>query len=781
MDERILEIDAGSIFPEPPPTSDPCWERVQRTLDAQEGVIRAHWHHDRTPNQLCLHYDARRITADQVQRLAQEAGTAALQQFRHIRFPIEGMDCSDCAVVIQHGLERTEGVLAAQVDFASAQAWVEYDRRRISRRGLEQRVSQLGYRVPPSGLRRWLLEHRELLFSLSAGGLMLLGWLGPRLGLWPEVVAPFLYALAYFLGGYDIARHTWRHLRHGELDTDLLMLLAAGGAAIIGELGEGALLLFLFSLGHALEERALDRARSAIRALADLTPKTALVLRNGKPIPVAVEKVQLGEIVLVRPGERIPVDGEVVTGHSAVDQAPITGESIPVEKEPGDPVFAGTVNSNAALEVRVTRLARDSTLARVARMVTEAQSQQSPTQRATERFTKIFVPAVLVADLLLMVVPPLTFGVPWRQAFLQAMTLLVAASPCALALGTPAAVLAGVAQAARNGVLVKGGAHLENLGRVRAVAFDKTGTLTLGEPRLTHIRALVPDLDEDALLRLAASVESTSTHPLARAIVQAAEARGLALPGHQGAQALPGKGVLAQVEGRTVTVGTPELLRRQGIALSDSVQRALEDLEARGQTAMLVGLEDQAVGLLAVADQVRPEAPQTIAALKTLGVQHTVMLTGDNPRVAAAIAAQVGVDDFRAGLLPEEKQQAVQRLVAEHGAVAMVGDGVNDAPALAAATVGIAMGGAGTDVALETADVALMSDALDRLPFAVGLGRATQRIIRQNLAVAIGTMSVLIVLALAGKTSIGPAVFFHEGSTLVVAFNALRLLGYRSA
>lgn len=608
--------------------------------------------------------------------------------------------------------------------------------------------------------------------------LVLLGWLGPRLGLWPEVVAPFLYALAYFLGGYDIARHTWRHLRHGELDTDLLMLLAAGGAAIIGELGEGALLLFLFSLGHALEERALDRARSAIRALADLTPKTALGLRDGKPIPVAVGKVQLGEIVLVRPGERIPVDREVVTGHSTVDQAPITGESIPVEKGPGDPVFAGTVNGNAALEVRVTRLARDSTLAR---MVAEAQSQQSPTQQATERFTKIFVPAVLMADLLLMVVPPLAFGVPWRQDLLQAMTLLVAASPCALALGTPAAVLAGVAQAARNGVLVKGGAHLENLGRVRAVAFDKTGTLTLGEPRLTHIRSLVSDLDEDALLRLAASVESTSTHPLARAIVQAAEARGLALPGPQGSQAVPGKGVLAQVEGRTVTVGTPELLRRQGIALSDSVQRALEDLEAQGQTAMLVGLEDQAVGLLAVADQVRPEAPQTIAALKTLGVQHTVMLTGDNPRVAAAIAAQVGVDDFRAGLLPEEKQQAVQQLVAEHGAVAMVGDGVNDAPALATATVGIAMGGAGTDVALETANVALMSDALDRLPFAVGLGRATQRIVRQNLAVAIGTMSVLIVLALAGKTSIGPAVFFHEGSTLVVVFNALRLLGYRSA
>ncbi|HID85309.1 MAG TPA: heavy metal translocating P-type ATPase [Anaerolineaceae bacterium] len=627
-------------------------------------------------------------------------------------------------------------------------------------------------------MRRWLLKHRELLFSLSAGVLVLLGWLGPRLGLWPEVVAPFLYALAYFLGGYDIARHTWRHLRHGELDTDLLMLLAAGGAAIIGELGEGALLLFLFSLGHALEERALDRARSAIRALADLTPKTALGLRDGKPIPVAVGKVQLGEIVLVRPGERIPVDREVVTGHSTVDQAPITGESIPVEKGPGDPVFAGTVNGNAALEVRVTRLARDSTLAR---MVAEAQSQQSPTQQATERFTKIFVPAVLMADLLLMVVPPLAFGVPWRQDLLQAMTLLVAASPCALALGTPAAVLAGVAQAARNGVLVKGGAHLENLGRVRAVAFDKTGTLTLGEPRLTHIRSLVSDLDEDALLRLAASVESTSTHPLARAIVQAAEARGLALPGPQGSQAVPGKGVLAQVEGRTVTVGTPELLRRQGIALSDSVQRALEDLEAQGQTAMLVGLEDQAVGLLAVADQVRPEAPQTIAALKTLGVQHTVMLTGDNPRVAAAIAAQVGVDDFRAGLLPEEKQQAVQQLVAEHGAVAMVGDGVNDAPALATATVGIAMGGAGTDVALETANVALMSDALDRLPFAVGLGRATQRIVRQNLAVAIGTMSVLIVLALAGKTSIGPAVFFHEGSTLVVVFNALRLLGYRSA
>ncbi len=778
-DERVLDIQASDIFAQVPPQDDPCWERVEREVQERSGVLRVEWQGESAERRMRLHYDARTLSAEEVRQWVQQVGDAIQRRYHHARIPIEGMDCSDCAVVIQHGLERTDGVLAAQVDFASAQAWVEYDARRISRRGLERRVAQLGYQVPLEGWRARFAEERELLFSLLAGLLVFVGWLGPRLGFFPETVATFLYGAAYFFGGYDIARHTLRHLRHRELDTDLLMLLAAGGAAVIGEWGEGALLLFLFSLGHALEERALDRARAAIRALARLTPKVALVRRNGQVVSVPVERVEIGEIVVVRPGERIPVDGEVIAGHSAVDQSPITGESIPVEKTPGDPVFAGTVNGEGTLEVRVTRLARDSTLARVMRMVAEAQSQKSPTQQATERFTRIFVPAILVADVLLILVPPLAFGVPWRQAFLQAMTLLVAASPCALALGTPATVLTGVAQAARNGVLVKGGVHLENLGRVKAVALDKTGTLTLGEPRVTQIRGLASGYDEEGVLRLAAAVESRSTHPLARAVLQAARERGLSWPEPEEAKTVPGKGVTARVEGQSVVVGTPELLQQQGATLADDILALVEEMESQGQTVMLVGVEGNVIGVIAVADQLRPEAPGAIAALKALGIRTTVMLTGDNPRVAAAIARQVGIDEFRAELLPEDKQKAVRALVEQYGQVAMVGDGVNDAPALAAATVGIAMGGAGTDVALETADVALMSDDLSRLPFAVGLGRAAQRVIWENLAIAIGTIVILVSLTLAGIATIGLAVFFHEGSTLVVALNALRLLRYR--
>ncbi len=777
--ERVLDIEAPAIFTKQiPPQDDPCWERVERRVQERPGVLRVEWRGEDTDRRMRLYYDAQELTSKDLLQWVQQVGEAIQRRYHHVQIPIEGMDCSDCAVVIQHGLERTDGVLTTKVDFASALAWVEYDARRVSRRRLERRVEQLGYRVPLQGWRARFAEERELLFSLLAGLLVFVGWLGPRVGLFSDMVATLLYGAAYFFGGYDIARHTLRHLRHRELDTDLLMLLAAGGAAAIGEWGEGALLLFLFSLGHALEERALDRARAAIRALAKLTPKVALVRRDGQVVTVPVERVALGEIVVVRPGERIPVDGEVVAGYSAVDQSPITGESIPVEKAPGDPVFAGTVNGEGTLEIRVTRLARDSTLARVMRMVAEAQSQKSPTQQATERFTRIFVPAILVADVLLILVPPLAFGVPWRQAFLQAMTLLVAASPCALALGTPATVLTGVAQAARNGVLIKGGVHLENMGRVKAVALDKTGTLTLGEPRVTEIRRLTVAFDEEAVLRWAAAVESRSTHPLARAVLQAAQEKGLSWPEPEEAKTIPGKGVKARVEGREVVVGTPELLQQQGAILSKEVFALVERLESQGQTVMLVGVDGDVVGVIAVADQLRPEAPSAIAALKALGIRTTVMLTGDNPRVAAAIARQVGIDEFRAELLPEDKQKAVQDLLEQYGQVAMVGDGVNDAPALAAATVGIAMGGAGTDVALETADVALMSDDLSRLPFAVGLGRAAQRIIWENLAIAIGTIITLVTLTLAGVATIGLAVFFHEGSTLVVALNALRLLRY---
>ncbi len=775
--EKTLELEVPLLLPGIEDDRDGCIERLEGALGGRRGITRVHIHRDQTPPLLCLHHDPAQITVEDVRRLAQRAGADIANRYHHEVIPVEGMDCSDCALVVEHGISRVNGVLSASLNYAAETLHVEYDARHTSRGAIEGRIRQLGYDVPVGPVRTWFAANRELLFSLLAGILLALGWAGGQFLAFPFALSLTLYLAAYAFGGYDVSRHALHALRERELDTDVLMVVAALGAAALGDFPEGALLLFLFSLGHALEERALDRARSAIRALADLAPKTSLVRRDDREVEIPVGQVQIGDLVIVRPGVRVSVDGVVESGASAVDQSPVTGESVPVDKSPGDQVFTGSVNGEGALTVRTTRLAKDSTLARVMEMVEQAQAQKSPTQQLTERFVRFFVPAVLVGDLLLIVVPPL-FGVPFAESFLRAMTLLVAASPCALALGTPSAILAGVARAARGGVLVKGGAHLENLGRLRAIAFDKTGTVTRGKPELTDLVAL-DSMMEDEVLALAAAVESRSAHPLAQAVVRAAQKRGLTLPAVGEAKALTGRGIVAEVEGKVVRVGNLRLFEEIGLQLPAAVQEQARKLEEQGKTAMVVGVDRGPVGLIAVADVVRPVAREAVESLRKMGVTETVMLTGDNARVAAHIARQVGLKDYRADLMPEDKLNAIGDLVEKHGVVAMVGDGVNDAPALAKATVGIAMGGAGTDVALETADVALMGDDLSRLPFAVGLGRATRQVIQQNLVVSMGVVLVLMGLAVTGLAGIGVAIVFHEGSTILVALNALRLLGYR--
>ncbi len=775
--EKTLELEVPLLVPGLEDGRDRCLERLEGALKERKGISRAHVERDQAPPRLCLHYDPAQITVEAVRRMAKRAGTDIANRYHHEVIPVEGMDCSDCALVVEHGISRVDGVLSASLNYAAEILHVEFDTHHTSRRAIERRIRQLGYDVPAGPVRTWFAANRELLFSLLAGALLTIGWAGGQFLAFPFAASLTLYLAAYAFGGYDVSRHALHALRERELDTDVLMVVAALGAAALGDFPEGALLLFLFSLGHALEERALDRARSAIRALADLAPKTALVRRGDQEVEIPVGQVQIGDTVIVRPGVRVSVDGVVESGASAVDQSPVTGESIPVDKSAGDQVFTGSVNGEGALTVRTTRLAKDSTLARVMEMVEQAQAQKSPTQQLTERFVRFFVPAVLVGDLLLIVVPPL-FGVPFADSFLRAMTLLVAASPCALALGTPSAILAGVARAARGGVLVKGGAHLENLGRLRAVAFDKTGTVTRGRPELTDVVPL-DSMTEDELLALAAAVESRSAHPLAQAVVRAAQERGLDLPAVGEANALTGRGIVAEVNGKVARVGNLKLFEEIDVQLPATVQRRAAALEEQGKTTMVVSIDRIAVGLIAVADVLRPEAASAVAALRRAGVGQTVMLTGDNARVAAHIARQVGMTDYRADLMPEGKLNAIGELVDRYGVVAMVGDGVNDAPALANATVGIAMGGAGTDVALETADVALMGDDLSRLPFAVGLGRATRRVIQQNLVVSMGVVVVLMGLAVTGLAGIGVAIVFHEGSTILVALNALRLLGFR--
>lgn len=814
--EKALHLPISRALPGVDDTGDGCIDRFEKRMKAQTGITEAHLEEQGGETVICLHYDPNLVPLERVERIARDTGVEITTRFRHETLPITGMDHGTNPANIEDSVQAIPGVLSVNVNYPIEKMRVEFDSTLTNHDAIAKVVGSLGLRfggeksaafVPvanehaghdhdhegheehgdhaghshaevPEGA-NWFRRNPEMSLSLLSGLLLAAGFIGERfLGL-PPLVAIGVYLLAYIAGGLDLARHGLPSVLRGRLDVDSLMLLAAAGAAILGEWIEGALLLFLFSFGHALEHYAMERARDAIGALGKLTPKIARVRRDGVEIEVATENLRVGDVAIIRSGDRIAVDGKILVGRSAVDQSPITGESVPVEKVPGDGVFAGAINGEGALEVEVTKLAKDTTMARVVKMVEEAQTQKSPTQTFTDRFEQIFVPVVLVTVVLAAVVPPLLGWLPWKVAILRALSTLVAAAPCALALATPAAVLAGIGQAARNGVLIKGGVHLENLGTLEAIALDKTGTITIGRPEVTDI---VPfgGVTEAELLRTAASVESRSAHPLAQSVVRKAQAQKIELLPTGELQSLTGRGVQADVNGTLIRIGSPKLFIEAGIAVPQEVTDTNGRLGEVGKSTMLVGSGDRLIGVLALADQPRPETPATLAALKQLGIKSLIMLTGDNARVAAAIAQAVGLTDVRADLLPENKVTAIQDLLKTHGKVAMVGDGVNDAPALANATVGIAMGAGGTDVALETADVALMSDDLSKLPFAVALSRESRRVIKQNLFISLGVIALLVPSTLFGFASIGIAVFFHEGSTLLVVANALRLLRFRT-
>lgn len=779
MEEKTLQLDIPLLIPGLTNHQDACLERLETSLKDQRGIQRAHVERQNDPQVLCLHYNPSLTSLEQVQRIAERTGAKIANRYRHEVIPIRGVDCSDCVTVLEHSISRIDGVLDVKASYTAQKIFIEYDSKATNQAAIERRIQHLGYQIPREGARKWYEENRALFFSLVAGLFLLLGWLGESFFEFPYPISLGMYLLAYVLAGWDTAIHAWYALKARTFDTDILMIAAALGAAFLGEFAEGALLLFLFSLGHAMERRVLDQARNAIHALSELAPKTALVKRQGQEVEIPVDEIKLEDMVLIRPGTRIPVDGIVTKGSSAVDQSPITGESNPVDKAISEEVFAGSVNGPGVLEIQVTRLAKDSTLARITKMIEQAQAQKSPTQQLTERFMGWFVPAVLILDLLLILIPPL-FGVPFTVSFSRAMVLLVAASPCALALGTPAAIMAGVAQAARNGVLVKGGRHLENLGRLKALAFDKTGTLTQGKLQLTDIVS-ADSASEAEVLALAAAVESRSAHPLAKAIVRESDSRQLKLPEVEDVEELNGRGVHARLQNNPVRVGSVQSMNESGIRVPPVILEKVETLANQGKTTILVSKGGETLGLLAVADTIRPDTKNTISELHSQGIRKMVMLTGDNPQVAAHIARQIGMDEFRAQLMPEDKVTAVRSLVAQYQDVGMVGDGVNDAPALANATVGIALGGASTDVALETADVALMGDDLTKLPFAVALGRATRNLILQNLVIAMGVIFTLILSALFGWAGLGITVLIHEGSTIVVALNSLRLLKFEQS
>lgn len=638
-------------------------------------------------------------------------------------------------------------------------------------------------------------ENTELYFAIISGVFWALGVLLSFISGIPEMTPTILFVISAAFGGVFTFIIAGKGLLRGKLEINSLMLIAAVGAAALGKWGEGALLLFLFSLGHALEQYAMKKARKSIAALSGLAPPMALVKSNGKLIEVHIEQLKLGDIIVVKPNSKIAADGIVTKGTSAVNQAAITGESVPVDKHPNlhwqsvneihkllpmHRVFAGTINGSGVLEIKVLKEAHDSTLSRLITLVKEAETQKSPTQHLTDNFEKYYVPTVLIVVVFLMFVF-LVLDETFQQSFYRAMSVLIAASPCALAISTPSAVLAGIARAARQGVLIKGGRPLEDLGGLKAIAFDKTGTLTEGKPTLTHA---IPfgKTTKSHLLNIAIAVEALSDHPLAAAIVEGGEKELgdiTTIPKAENLKALTARGIQANWDGSLVHIGNRRLFEElTGEKVPEEIDLKMAELESEGHTTMVIHQDDEYLGIVSVMDIARPEAVSTLATLKNMGIERMVMLTGDNQKVAHTIAKSIGITDPMGSLLPEDKVNAIEQLKQQVGNVAMVGDGVNDAPAMARSTVGIAMGAAGSDVALETADIALMADKLDNLPFAIGLSRKANQIIKQNLVISLGMVAILVPMTIMGTIAIGPAVVGHEGSTLLVVMNALRLLRY---
>jgi len=749
--------------------ADSCVDEMAKVALATRGFRRIRYRYK--DDSLEIEYDPARLSAESarqaVEPLLRELGVRAPDC--SLRDPKAGV-CAACPSVAQHGKRWQVNGVVYRAHFDGETLTVEQENAPAEPTDrILRRVKALERPAPRWRSRAFwepILSALTLLMILVGG---LLRW-GEQ-----AVLANLAYAVAYLAGGYFGVLDGYQTLKERRLDVNFLMIAAAIGAAIVGEAPEGATLLFLFSLSNTLQSYALARSRRAVRALMALQPDTATRITPAGTETVPVEDLQVGDRVLTRPGERIPTDGVVILGESHVDQSPITGESIPVHKTVGDPVFAGTVNGNGTLEIEVRAPATETLLQRILRLVEQAQEQKARTQRWLERFEQRYALAVIGGAAAVALGLPL-MGWSFPDAFYRAMTLLVVASPCALVISTPATLLSAIANAARRGILFKGGEPIERLAGVRALAIDKTGTLTEGKLAFTDL-VLMAGASEAEAWQAIADVESRSEHPLARALVEAATARGYTPRSVSRVEALPGKGIVATLaDGAEARIGNLRLF--EGIPIPDAVSQAVQSLRQAGKTAMVVWVGGRFLAVAAAADKVRSEAAQAVAHLRALGIPCIAMLTGDAEPIARAVAQQTGIERIYADLLPDEKLEVLRKLSDEYGAVAMVGDGVNDAPALAAAEVGIAMG-AGTDVALETADVALVGNDLSNLPYALALSRQAMRILKQNLIFATGVIVVLVILTFAANLRLPLGVLGHEGSTLLVVLNGLRLLLYR--
>lgn len=839
MEKTKINLDI--LLPEAISERDECIQSITQKLKYTRGVQKVHIvpGEGRLKGQLCFHYDPQIISVAKIEEIAIQAGAEILQQYGHLVVTVSGIRNTSHARNLEFLIKGIKGVLfvsATIIGFIQ----IEFDKTITSEEIISKGLNKLGLKIikvegfanfsetdklidsqkitsateiPEDHLHSEKSEHShsegsshthshsgifgkntELILSLICGLFFAIGFTLSFFPNSPQLVIYISFAISFVTGGYYALKESLIGISKGNFEIDFLMIVAAIGAAALGHYAEGALLLFLFSLGHSLEHYAMEKAKKSIASLSDLTPKTAL-LKNGNNISeVKIEKLSPGDIILIKPNTKIAADGIVISGSSNVNQAPITGESKPVAKESISDknfnienekrvdliskVFAGSINGSSSMEVMVSKLSSDSTISRLIKLVNEAQTQKSKTQNFTDKVERYYVPAVLIlvsALLFVFTIKDETFG----ESFYRAMAVLVAASPCALAIATPSAVLSGVARAAKHGILIKGGKPLEQLGLINVIAFDKTGTLTEGKPKLKEIFPL-NNFDKDNLLNIVTALESTSDHPLAAAIVKGIKDKyDVSETGATNVESVSGMGVIGDYGGSKIYIGNKKLFESNNFVITEDELKAIQDLELSGHTTMLIGSDSQIIGIVALMDTPREDAKSSVAALSELGIKKMIMLSGDNQNVADTIAKEIGITEAIGSLMPEQKIDSIKNLLNQGYKVAMVGDGVNDAPAMATSNVGIAMGAAGSDVALETADVALLADKLNNLPFAIGLGRKARTIIKQNLFISIGMVVILVPLTLFGFASIGPAVIAHEGSTLIVVFNALRLLGFK--
>ncbi|EWG08973.1 heavy metal translocating P-type ATPase [Cytobacillus firmus] len=704
-------------------------------------------------------------------------------------YRVEGFTCANCAGKFENNVKQLAGVEDAKVNFGASKIAV-YGNATIEE--LEKAGAFENLKVTPEKSTRqasqevkedtkedkvpFYKKHSTLLY---ASLLIAFGYLSSYVNGEENIVTTLLFLASMFIGGLSLFKVGLQNLLRFEFDMKTLMTVAVIGGAIIGEWAEVAIVVILFAISEALERFSMDRARQSIRSLMDIAPKEALVRRNGQEIMIHVDDIAVGDIMIVKPGQKIAMDGVVVSGYSAVNQAAITGESVPVEKTVDDEVFAGTLNEEGLLEVKITKLVEDTTISKIIHLVEEAQGERAPSQAFVDKFAKYYTPIIMIIAALVAIVPPLFFDGSWETWVYQGLAVLVVGCPCALVISTPISIVSAIGNAAKKGVLVKGGVYLEEMGALKAIAFDKTGTLTKGVPAVTDYNVLNKQINEKELLSIITALEYRSQHPLASAIMKKAEEENITYSDVQveDFSSITGKGIKGIVNGTTYYIGSPKLFKELLTTDFDKdFEQNVTTLQNQGKTAMIIGTEKEILAVIAVADEVRESSKEIIQKLHQLGIKKTIMLTGDNKGTANAIGGQVGVSDIEAELMPQDKLDFIKQLRSEYGNVAMVGDGVNDAPALAASTVGIAMGGAGTDTALETADVALMGDDLRKLPFTVKLSRKTLNIIKANITFAIAIKFIALLLVIPGWLTLWIAILSDMGATLLVALNGLRLM-----